>query len=112
MTKRSKRLANAYSKYPVFTQEQASPLHFVLVAVFISTFAAILFGKTRRCWADGLPGGATYGLFLGLIFFWVRFYDVLVYEGYPYHLSWCQGGINLIVTVIAGSVMGVIYKRS
>ena len=104
-------MANTYSKYPVFSQEQANPLHFVLVAVCISLFAAILFGKTRRCWADGLQGGATYGLFLGLIVFWVRFYDALVYEGYPYYLSWCQGGINLIVALVAGSVMGLIYKR-
>ena len=105
-------MANTYAKYPVFTQEQANPLHFLLVAVCISIFAAILFAKTRRCWADGFQGGATYGLFLGLVFFFVRFYDAMVYEGYPYYLAWCQGGINLIVVVIAGAVMGAVYKTS
>ena len=106
-------MANPYTKYPdVFTQEEGNPLHFLLVAVCISLFAAILFGKTRQCWADGLKGGATYGLFLGMAFFFVRFYDAIVYDGYPYYLSWCQGGINLIVVVVAGAVMGLIYKRS
>lgn len=106
-------MASTYAKYPeVFTQEQSNPLFFLLVAVCISIFAAILFAKTRQCWGDGFKGGATYGLFLGLVMFFVRFYDSLVYDGYPYHLAWCQGGINLIVVVVAGVVMGAIYKRA
>ena len=104
-------MAKTYAKYPVFSQEQANPLYFVLIAVCISIFAAILFAKTRQCWADGFKGGATYGFFLGMVVFWVRFYDSIIYDGYPYYLAWCQGSINLIVTVIAGAVMGVIYKR-
>jgi len=106
-------MASTYAKYSeVFTQEQSSPLYFLLVAVCISIFAAILFGKTRQCWADSFQGGATYGFFLGLVMFFVRFYDPLVYDGYPYYLAWCQGGINLIVVVVAGAVMGTIYKRA
>ncbi len=105
-------MGNTYKKYPVFTQEQANPLHFLLVAVCISVFAAILFGKTRQSWADGFKGGATFGFFFGMPLFFVRFYDAMVYEGYPYYLSWCQGGINLIVVVIAGTVMGAIYRRA
>ncbi len=104
-------MANTYTKYPVFTQEEANPLYFVLIAVCIGLFAGILFGKTRQSWADGFKGGATYGFFLGMVLFFVRFYDSLVYEGYPYYLSWCQGGINLIGLVIAGAVLGIIYRR-
>ncbi len=105
-------MGNTYSKYPVFSQEQGNPLHFVLVAVCIAIFAAILFGKTRQCWADSFQGGATFGFFLGMIFFFVRFYDSIIYEGYPYYLAWCQGGIALIGMVVGGAVMGAIYRRS
>ena len=106
-------MSSTYMKYPdVFTQEQANPLYFLLVAVCMSIFAAILFGKTRQSWADGFQGGATYGFFLGMVYFWPRFYDAIVYEGYPYYLSWCQGGINLIVAVISGAVMGALYRRA
>ena len=105
-------MASTYAKYPeVFTQEGDNPIFFTLVALCISISAAILFGKTRQSWADGFKGGATYGFFLGMPFFFVRFYDALVYEGYPYYLSWCQGTINLIVIMIAGGVMGLMYRR-
>ncbi len=105
-------MANTYTKYPdVFTQEQGNPLHFVLVAICIGLCAGILFGKTRQSWADHFKGGATFGFFLGLIGFWPGFYSAIVIEGWPYYLSWCHGGINLIGAVIGGGVLGVIYRR-
>ena len=99
-----------YAKYPVFTQEAANPLHFLLVSVFITVFAAILFAKTRGSWGAGLKGGATYGFWLGMVSFFTTFYSPLVLEGFPYYLSWCQGGINLIGFVIVGVVLGLVYK--
>ncbi len=106
-------MGSTYTKYPeVFTQEQANPFHFLLVAVCIGVCAAILFGKTRQCWADGFKGGATYGFFLGLVSFWPSFYSSLVIDGFPYYLSWCQGGINLIGAVIGGAVLGAMYRRA
>ena len=103
-------LGNTYTKYPVFSQEPANPLHFQLVALCMAIAAAILFAKTRSSWAAGLVGGATFGCLLGLIFFFVPFYNSLVLEGFPYYLGWCQGGVNLIGFVILGAVFGLIYK--
>ncbi len=105
-------MAETYKKYPeVFTQEQANPFAFLLIAECIGIFAGILFGKTRQSWADSFKGGATFGFFLGMIAFWNRFYDALVVDGYPYYLSWCQGGMALIGAVIGGAVLGAIYRR-
>lgn len=103
-------MASAYMKYPVFTKEQANPLWFFLVGICIGIPVAILFAKTRESWANGLVGGATFGLFLGLVSFFPPFYDSLVIEGFPYHLSWCWGGINVIGFVVYGLVIGAIYK--
>jgi hypothetical protein len=106
-------MANTYMKYPqVFTQTQANPLWFLLVALCLGISAAILFGKTRTSWAAGWAGGATFGFFLGLVGFWPGFYHALTIDGFPYYLSWCWGGITMIDAVLAGSVLGSIIKRT
>ena len=105
-------LGNTYTKYPdVFTQTQANPVYFLVIAVMITLFAAILFSKTRSCWADGWKGGATFGFFLGLVAFWARFYDALTVDGYPYFLSWCQGGSVLIALTVMGIGLGLVLKN-
>ena len=104
-------MASTYAKYPIFTREQPNPLMFLFVAVFIGIAAALLFAKTRKCWADGVKGGATFGFFLGLVAFFPNFYFSLVLEGFPYFLGWCWGGINLIDFVIAGVVLALIYRQ-
>lgn len=105
-------MANTYTKYPVFAREQANPLHFLLVAVCIGIPVAILFAKTRESWAGGILGGGTFGFFLGLVAFFPPFYDSLVIEGFPYYLSWCWGGMNLIGFVVYGLTIGLLYKSS
>ncbi len=106
-------MSKTYMGLPeVFTQEQANPLYFVLIAVCLSLGAAMLFAKTRQSWAGGVAGGATFGAFLGVFAFFPSFYDPLVIDGFPYFLAWCHGGIAFIGTVVAGAVLGLIIKRS
>lgn len=106
-------LGNTYTRYPeVFSQEQANPMHFFMVSICIAIMAAILFGKTRGSWADGVMGGVTFGFFLGLVSFFSNFYNPLVIDGFPYYLSWCWGGTNVISGVIGGAVLGAIYKSA
>jgi hypothetical protein len=94
----------------VFSQTQANPGWFVLVAVVICFTAALLFARTRGSWAAGWKGGLTFGFFLGLVLFFQGFYDPLVLDGFPYYLSWCQGGIAMIDSLLAGAVIGSILK--
>ena len=104
-------LGNTYTKYPeVYTQTQANPLWFVLISILMAFFAAILFAKTRKCWSGGWKGGATFGFYLGLVFFFAQFYPALVIEGFPYHLSWCHGGTALIASTIMGLGIGLVQK--
>lgn len=101
-----------YREYSdVFTQEEANPVWFFVIAICIAIFAAALFAKTRDCWGDGVKGGATYGFYLGLVFFFQPFYSALVIDGFPYYLSWCHGGISLIGAVVLGAVLALVYKR-
>jgi hypothetical protein len=105
-------LANTYKKYTVaFTQTQTNPLFFLAVSVAISFFAAVLFAKTRGSWGEGWAGGAAFGFFLGLTFFFRNFINPLVINGFPYYLGWCWGGIDTITCTVAGAVLGTIIKR-
>lgn len=102
-------LGNTYAEYPVFKLE-GNPVYFLLAAVLMSLFAAMLFAKTRGSWAAGLKGGATFGFFLGLFSFFAHFYHPLTIEGFPYFLAWCWGGIGLIALTIMGAAQGLTYK--
>jgi hypothetical protein len=94
----------------VFTQTAANPFWFLLISVAITFMAALLFARTRGSWAPGWKGGLTFGFFLGLVIFFQRFFDPLVIEGFPYYLSWCQGGVSMINSLLAGMVIGSIVK--
>jgi len=105
-------LAGIYTEFSgVFTQTQANPLWFLLIAVLMGFFASLLFAKTRDCWAGGWKGGATFGFYLGLVFFFAQFYSTLVIDGFPYFLSWCQGGAALISATIMGLGIGLVQKN-
>ncbi len=103
-------MAKTYEKYEVF-REDGSPFHFVLVMVLVGFFGALLFAKTRSSWAAGIKGGIFFGLFIGMFLFFYQFMNVLLFEGFPYYLSWCWGGIVLIGWIIYGAVAGVIIKE-
>ncbi len=107
-------MGGAYMKYPdVFSQEEEpmNMLWFLVIAIGIATVAAFLFAKTRDCWAEGIGGGVKFGLFLGLFSFFPQFYNSLIYDGFPYYLNWCWGGITVIEMVILGVVLAAVYKQ-
>jgi hypothetical protein len=94
----------------VYSQTPANPAKFLAVSVVICFTAALLFARTRGSWAAGWRGGLRFGFFLGLVLFFQRFYDPMVIDGYPYYLAWCQGGISMITSLLAGAVLGAVIK--
>lgn len=104
-------MGGTYMDYPdVFAQEASNPMWFLLIEILIALPAAIIFGKTRRSWSDGVAGGLAFGFWIGVFGFFAQFFNPLVIEGFPYFLAWCWGGINLIVSLILGTVLGAIVK--
>jgi hypothetical protein len=103
-------LGPTYARYDVFTKQQASPFTFLLISLCIAVMVALFYAKSYGSWGGGWKGGATFGFFLGLAAFFTTFYSPVVLEGFPYFLSWCWGGINVIDGVIGGAVIGMIYK--
>ena len=106
-------MGDTYTSLPeVFSQEQANPLWFFVASVGFWVSAAWLFGKTRSSWGAGAKGGAFFGLVLGIVGMWANFYDPLVIADYPYYLSWCWSGMGVITGVVAGAVLGALYKEA
>jgi hypothetical protein len=91
----------------VFEQEDGGPLWFTLICVLIGVVLGILFAKTRRSWAKGVAGGVAFGFLVGMTHFFANFFDALVYEGFPYYLSWCHGTIDAIAFAASGVVLGL-----
>jgi hypothetical protein len=106
-------LSGTYVKYPqVFAQEGGGEPWFAVIGIVVSLVAAIAFGKSRGSWADGWSGGATFGALLGLTVGFVNFYWPIVLDGFPYYLSWCWLGVDVIAFVLSGAVLGVMIKKA
>jgi hypothetical protein len=105
-------LADTYRRYPeVFEQEEGGPLWFTLICILIGIVLAILFTKTRRVWANGVAGGLAFGLLVGMTHFFSNFFDALVYDGFPYYLSWCHATIDAIAFTASGVVLGLMIRN-
>jgi len=103
-------MSATYTKYPVFRQGEGNPLYFLLIELLIALPAAALFSKTRPSWSAGIAGGLAFGFWVGFLGFFAQFFNPLIFEGFPYYLSWCWGGINMIVSMCLGVVLGVMIK--
>jgi hypothetical protein len=104
-------MGSTYTKYPeVFIQAEGNPLMFLVVEILIAFPAAVIFAKTRGTWAAGIGGGVVFGFWLGLVGSFAQFFSPLVMEGFPYYLAWCWFGINLIVSLVLGGVLGAMIK--
>jgi hypothetical protein len=104
-------MADTYREHPdVFEQEGGGPAWFAMISVLIGIALAILFTKTRSSWTKGVAGGAVFGLLVGTTHFFMNFFDALVYDGFPYFLAWCHGGMDAIAFTVAGVVLGLVIK--
>ena len=98
-----------YAANSIFRRD-ANMFSFLLVAACMSTALAMIFAKTRSSWAEGIKGGLTFGAFAGLVGFFAQFYAPLIFNGFPYYLAWCWGGIDLLGWTIFGAVASFIIK--
>ena len=104
-------MSSTYAGYPeVFDQSGGGEYWFFIIAILVATVMASIYAKTQKSWGSGVKGGASFGFCLGWIFFFTPFYSSLVVLGFPYYLSWCQGGIDLIGSVVTGAVIGALHK--
>jgi hypothetical protein len=105
-------MSGTYAKYTIFRGEAdaANPAWYSIIAILIGVVGGVIFAKTRPAWGAGVKGGVTFGFWISLIGFLANFYMPLTIAGFPYYLTWCEGGIMVIGWMVFGAVVGAMYK--
>lgn len=104
-------LGNTYVEHDqVFSQEQGNPIWFFLLSIIIALVVAILFGKTRNCWPNGIVGGVQCGFLIGLVVGITSFFWPIIFDGFPPFLAWCWLGIDVIGYSLLGLVLALFLK--
>jgi hypothetical protein len=104
-------LAGLYANLPLFQKEPK--IHWLVVGDFVTALVFVwVYDKVRSSFGAGFGGGALYGLYAGiLINFPTWIFAHLLFEGFPYSLSWTWTLVGVVWCVIAGAVAGAVYKK-
>ena len=104
-------LAGLYANLPLFKKEP--PIPWLVVGDFVTALVFVwVYDKVLSSFGAGAKGGAMYGLYAGiLVNFPTWIFAHLLFEGFPYSLSWTWTLVGVAWCVIAGAVAGVIYKK-
>lgn len=107
-------LQNAYyGKMPEVFNPPGNPVWFIIgdfVTMLVFTW---VYDKVYRSFWGGAKGGAMFGLYAGVLeSFPTWIFMHLVIKGFPYSLSWIWTINGIMWGVIAGAVVGAIYKKA
>jgi len=100
-----------YSQSPIFRRDSTVP--FLVFGDFMAALVLVwLYDRVRGSFAEGVAGGATYGLYAGiLIHFPANIFLHLLIADFPYGLSWAWMIYGVVLSVILGALAGAIYRR-
>ena len=73
---------------------------------------AWFYDRAYGSFSGGAKGGATFGLYAGVICnFPLWLFLHLMFKGFPYGFSWMMTVYGILWGVIAGAVLGALYKK-
>lgn len=100
-----------YSQVPIFRRDNTVP--FLVLADFMKALVFVwVYDRVRDSFAAGAAGGATYGLYAGiLVQFPANIFLHLLIRDFPYALTWAWTLYGVALFVGAGAVAGAIYRR-
>ena len=103
-------LASFYS-HPPFRQDVS--VRWLILGDFVAGFVfAWFYLAVAGSFAPGVPGGMTMGFYTGvLMIFPAAIFMYLMFEGFPYYLSWIWVFYVIVLYVGAGAIAGAINKR-
>jgi len=100
-----------YSKLPLMRPD--APLPLLILTDFVAALVFVwVFQRVRTCFAPGAAGGATFGLYAGILVnfpTWIASY--LLLEGFSYALAWAWILTGVVWGVLAGAVAGALMSR-
>lgn len=102
--------ADQWMKFNGLTKEQIeqnnSPMPFVASIISSIVFAYVLAWIFTRMRVESAKDGAIAGLAMGFAFTHLPNMVNNFFTQRPYELSWLDGGINMIIFVVAGAILG------
>jgi hypothetical protein len=89
-----------------------APMQWLVIGDFVAALVFVwVYAKVHGCFGGGVKGGATYGLYAGiLIFFPGQIFNHLLIANFPYGLAWIWIAAGIVWALIAGAVAGATYK--
>lgn len=105
-------LASTYKSLPDVFRHMSDPTWFI-VGDFVAVLVfAWFYDKVYASFGGGVKGGAMYGLYAGiLVSFPTWVFIHLIFEGMPYGLAWTMTFLGIAWGVIAGAVIGAMYRK-
>jgi len=103
-------LASYYAQAPF---RQDAPMAWMIVSAFVSAFVfAWVYLKVAGSFAPGVSGGATMGFYAGvLVNFPFMIVLHLMFQNFPYALSWIWIIAGIVFYVIAGAIAGAMNRK-
>jgi len=97
---------------PVLFRQDTNPVWFV-VGDFVSVFVfAWIFNKVSSVFGSSVQDGAKAGCYLGiLVSFPTYIFMHLIFNGYPYGLSWISTIYSVLWYVMVGAILAAMMKK-
>lgn len=96
---------------PSLFRQDVNPGWLIVGDFLFAVIFCALYAKTVGSWGGGAKGGLQYGMYPGLMLVLVLWYfSPLTYANYPYRVAWVSGVMALVEGLIAGAVVGAVYK--
>lgn len=70
---------------------------------------AAVYARIRSIFGVGLKGGATYGVYAGVLINFPMWLFLSVYVGWPYGTAWAMTIAGVLITTVAGALIGLVY---
>jgi hypothetical protein len=69
-----------------------------------------VYGRVRSVFGEGMKEGAIYGVYAGVLLNFPTWLNMTNYFGWPYGAAWTFTVALLVLYVVAGAIMGTVYK--
>jgi hypothetical protein len=70
-----------------------------------------MYDRVKGAFGAGLKGGATYGLYAGLVMNFPTWLWPVLYFGWPYGPAWVLVIVFTLLVVVSGAVIGMVYEK-
>lgn len=102
-----------YSKFPDLFSMNPSAMPFYIIGDFITVLVfAWVYDKVYASFGGGAKGGMMAGLYAGVLAnFPTWIFAHLTFKGFPYSVSWIFTIYGIVWYIIAGTIVGAMYKK-